>query len=609
MAANDPRLCACGSGLRASRCCGATDAALVLSDSARHLAPLVERAAEAQKSGDSAAAERLCLDILDLAPGHLRALWVLAQIRKATSRSATEALLKRIVKLNPNDFPATNELTLLLLNKRAIQEAEIHARNSVRIAPQNPQAHHLMGMILTEANRAPAGEYHYRRVLELADKRDPIVLANLAWNLKNQSKMAEARQFYEESVAAAPTILQTLLGWSRLEEADRNFDAADELLDRAERIAPNHPSIVLARAVVQGRRREYEPALAILHGLAERAEGGRLGPAELLEKGRLLDQMGRYDEAFEAFVEGKRRLREISGISYLADQAQNLANRLKRFFTAQRIKILPRARVREDSAQPIFVMGFPRSGTTLVEQTLTAHPVISAGDELPYVNDITGLMPRMLSSPLTYPEALAELWMADHREGLDNLRDYYLQRVRQFDIVEPGARWFTDKMPLNETHIGLISLMFPQSPMIHVVRHPLDSVLSVFSNLLTHGFYCSYDLETIARHYVLTMELVEHYRAEMTLKYLPVRYEDIVDDQENSVRRLLDFIGEPFDERCLSFHENMRYARTASYAQVTEKLYDRSRYRYRHYLKQLEPAIRILEPTIERLGYRLDDPL
>ena len=161
-------------------------------------------------------------------------------------------------------------------------------------------------------------------------------------------------------------------------------------------------------------------------------------------------------------------------------------------------------------------------------------------------------------------------------------------------------------MPLNETHLGLIALMFPRSPMIHVLRHPLDVVLSTFSNHLTHGFYCSYALETAARHFALTMELVEHYRAQMTLRYLPIRYEDIVDDQEEAVRRMLDFIGEPFDERCLGFHENRRYARTASYAQVTEQLYDRSRYRYRHYLKQLEPAIAILEPVIKRLGYPLD---
>jgi hypothetical protein len=130
-------------------------------------------------------------------------------------------------------------------------------------------------------------------------------------------------------------------------------------------------------------------------------------------------------------------------------------------------------------------------------------------------------------------------------------------------------------------------------------------VLSTFSNHLTHGFYCSYALETAARHYVLVMELVEHYRGQMLLRYLPVRYEDIVDDLDASMRRMLAFIGEEFDERCVDFHDNRRYARTASYAQVTEPLYDSSRNRYRHYLKQLEPVIPILEPVIARLGYAI----
>jgi hypothetical protein len=102
------------------------------------------------------------------------------------------------------------------------------------------------------------------------------------------------------------------------------------------------------------------------------------------------------------------------------------------------------------------------------------------------------------------------------------------------------------------------------------------------------------------------MDLVQHYRAEMALRYVPIRYEEMVDDQESTVRAMLDFIGEPFDDKCLAFHENRRYARTASYAQVTEKLYDRSRFRYRHYRKQLEPIIPILQPVIERLGYTVD---
>ena len=601
------QLCACGSGLRTVRCCGLNVLALPPPESTRHLIPLVERAVQAHRQGATETAERLCLDVLELAPDRPVALTVLYEIRKAQGKqAAAEALIRRVVALDPNNFWATNELALLLLGKGALGEAEVHARNAVRIAPENPQAHNLMGMIMTEAQRPQIGEYHYRKVLELSGGRDPILLANLAWNLKNQGRMEEARKLYEESIAAAPEIRQSLLGWARLEEADRKFDAAADALDRMEKKWPDDVGVKLSRAVLLGRVKKYDEALGVLDAIAQQSKEGRLGPNELLEKGRLLDQMGRYDDAWAAFDEGKRLAREMSGNSYLDQHAKALIDRLRGFFTAGRLRMLPRASIHSGVAQPIFIVGFPRSGTTLVEQTLSAHPKISAGDELPLINDITGIMPRMLNSPLGYPEALAELWMGDQRAGLDNLRDYYLQKVGQMGIVEPGAAWFTDKMPLNETHLGLIALLFPEAPVIHVIRHPLDIMVSAISNHFTHGFFCASALETAATHYVRVMDLVQHYRAEMTLRYLPIRYEEVVDDQEGTVRAMLDFIGAEFDSRCLAFHENQRYARTASYAQVTEKLYDRSRFRYRHYRKHLEPVIPILQPVIDRLGYTVD---
>jgi tetratricopeptide (TPR) repeat protein len=571
----------------------------------RHLVPLVERAIQAHRQGANETAERLCLDVLELAPDRPGALSVLYDIRKAQGNArAAEMLVRRIVVLDPNNLVATNELTLILLGKGSLAEAEHHARNAVRIAPENPQAHNLMGMIMTEANRPQIGEYHYRRVMELTGQRDPILLANLAWNLKNQGHMKEARALYEESVTAAPQVRQTLLGFARLEEADRDFDAAAEVLDKADAQFPNDQGVRLTRAVLLGRMRRYDEALAIIDATAD--DEGRLGPNELLEKGRLLDQLGRYDDAWAAFAEGKRLGRELSGQAYLESEADAQIERLRSFFTSGRLRLMPRANVRSDVPQPIFILGFPRSGTTLVEQTLSAHPKIAAGDELPLIHEITAIMPRMLASPLGYPEALAELWMGDQREGLDNLRDYYLQKVRQMGVLRSGATRFTDKMPLNETHLGLIALLFPEAPLVHVLRHPLDIMVSAFSNQFTHGFFCASDLETAARHYLRVMDLVQHYRAEMSLRYLPIRYEDIVRDQEASVRAVLAFVGEPFNKTCLTFHKNRRYARTASYAQVAEPLYQRSVHRYRHYLKHLQPVIPILRPVIERLGYKVD---
>src|SRR5579872_2078498 len=215
-------LCPCGSGLRAVRCCSLQLQSLPPADATRHLVPLVERAVQAHRQGAIETAERLCLDVLELAPDRPGALSVLYDIRKAQGNvRAAEVLIRRIVALDPNNLLATNEIALIMLGKGSLAEAEHHARNAVRIAPENPQAHNLMGMIMTEANRPQTGEYHYRRVMELTGQRDPILLANLAWNLTNQGRMKEARSLYEESVTAAPQVRQTLLGFARLEEADR----------------------------------------------------------------------------------------------------------------------------------------------------------------------------------------------------------------------------------------------------------------------------------------------------------------------------------------------------------------------------------------------------
>jgi tetratricopeptide (TPR) repeat protein len=602
-------LCECGSGLRALRCCAYDFNNLPPAGAARHLLPQVERASRAFELKQFDVAEGLALEVLELAPVQPGALGVLYRLRRAQNKvRATEVLLRRFVRFYPNELGPTCDLALLLKQIGKLGDAEIHARNGVRIAPTNPAPHNLMGMILTDGNRPRIGEYHYRRVLELTGARDPIVLANLAWNLKTQGRIAEARTLYEESTAAAGNVMLSWLGWARMEEADRNFDRARELLDKAEALAPGNLAIQLTRAVIHGRKREFDQALTLLNAMKRPPGAEQLGTEELMEKGRLLDKVGRYDEAFAAYAESKRLVRTVTNQTYMDEAANNQIARLKSFFVGNRLSFTPRAGIRTDGPQPLFILGFPRSGTTLTEQILSAHPRICAGDELPFVGEITQIMPRMLNSPLAYPEALAELWMGDQREGLDNLRDYYLQRVRQMGILTEGAAWFTDRMPLNETHLGLIALLFPQAPLIHVLRHPLDVVLSVFSNHLTHGFFCSYELETAARHYVRVMELVEHYRGEMALRYLPIRYEDIVGDQDGSVRRMLGFIGEAFDPACLNFTENRRYARTASYAQVTEKLYDRSRYRYRNYRAHLEPIVAILMPTIERLGYTVDWP-
>ena len=598
--------CECTSGLTAGHCCAFNPATAVPPEETVHLVPQIEAADKALRAGQRDEAIRLVIEVLEQAPRRQRALAVLAEARLEQRRScAAAALLERMMEIEPGNFWPINKLGMLELGRGNTGAAEPLARRGIRTAPEHAQAHNLMGMVMTVTGRAVVGEYHCRKTLELLGKRPSLVLANLATNLVSQGRIDEARTLYREADFGEPHNRKTLLAWARMEEADRKFQAAHALLDRLDALAPDEPAVVLVRAMTLGREKRYDEAIALLETSAARRSRD-LSAVELLERGRLRDRLDRYDEAWADFMAGKARARERSGNSYDETGAGAFAKRLEIFFQRKPLSLMPEVATRADIAQPIFILGFPRSGTTLLEQTLSASPAIAAGDELPLINQIAAIMPRLLESPIEYPEALSELWMGDKRDGLAELRDHYLHRVKHLGVVRDGAGHFTDKMPLNEVHLGLIGLLFPQAPLLHVIRHPLDIMVSAMSNIFTHGGFCGTTLESAAKHLVLAHDLVSHYRAEMDLRYLAVRYEDVVRDQAATIQSVFKFISVPYDPAVLNFETNSRYARTASYAQVTEKLYDRSVGRYRHYLLHLAPAIAILEPLIARLGYTIE---
>lgn len=596
--------CACGSGLALPQCCGLDITQAERVGPERH-AEALTALTHAYHRRDRETAMRLALEVLRTSPAQQEALGALFNLlRDAGKARAAAATVERMARLFPTDATIRSVATDYALQLRDLHAAQIHGRMMVRLAPEDTVAHFRMARVFLASGNGPAAEYHLDAADRLADaerRAAPERKAARAVALRLQDRFADARALYRAIDAAEALTLEMLLEWATLEESARDFTAALELLDRAALYAPGDSRVAMLRAGLHRRCRQPEQALAVLDGAVQDGDGN----GALLIKGQVLDSLGRFDEAFACFDAYKAKVRAGGGV-YQADAAAAQVAGLTAFFTPGRTRLLPRASVRAGHAQPIFIVGFPRSGTTLVEQTLTAHPQIAAGDELPIIHSIAQRAQLLLASHAPYPNALSELWLGDRRGHIDTLRDLYLNEAQDMGAVAPGKRWFTDKMPLNETHLGLIGLLFPESPILHLVRHPLDVVLSVFSNGLTHGFHCASALETAATHYARIADLIVRYREAMPLRYHAVRYEELVTEQEREVRAMLDFIGEPFDPATLAFHENARHARTASYAQVTEKLYTRSRYRYRNYRKHLEPVIPILEPAITRLGYAIE---
>lgn len=557
------------------------------------------RAAEKHAAGDTDAALQLLGALLRSDPRKIGALHLRYRIeRERGSIAQARDTLARIIAADPRQDWARNALIRLLFEHGQWAEAERVARAALRMNPDDAVTHDLFGTVLSERNELTAGEWHFRRALELGGET-PHTLANLGLNLMQQGQVQGAEEAYRRAETLAPGDPRVLSQWSKLAEVAGDVPRARRLLDRAA-AAASEQDVNLLRARLCARGGEHAKALAILD------QAGEMNGDAHLERGRLRDRFGRYTEAWEDFVEGKRKLAAQAGGAAYQDQAVAVFfERLRHFFVAANASRLPRAPVREDAAQPIFVCGSPRSGTTLLEQILSSHSQVRAGGELAFAADLRNLTNRLFPDDGAFPENLARTWTADGHWVAALFRDYYLARAAETRLTEPACRFFVDKMPFNEMYFPLIRMAFPVAPIIRIVRHPMDVCVSMMAHNLTHGFNCAYRLTGIAVHLVAVHELIEHYRRELEPDELVVRYEDLVGDQEIVTRGLLDHAGLPFEGACLRFHANDRYARTPSYDQVSEPLHDRSIGRYKHYAAPLREVVPILEPMLSSLGYTL----
>ncbi len=302
---------------------------------------------------------------------------------------------------------------------------------------------------------------------------------------------------------------------------------------------------------------------------------------------RVRERAGAYDHAFAHYRRANELLQESQGADGAADPAEQrrLVDRLIAVCTPAFFE-----RVRSfgsDSEVPVFVVGMPRSGTTLAEQILASHPHARGAGEL---NDIDGLatrLPERLGGTQPYPECLERLDPATARAAAD----VYLGRLRQYGGT---AARVIDKLPFNFVHLGLIAALFPRARIVHCRRDPIDTCLSVYFQDFAQSLPCGRDLGQLGRYYRDYERLMAHYAQVLPLPLFELRYEELTADQEAVSRRFVSFCGLEWDERCLRFHETERTVRTCSALQVRQPLYRSSVGRWKHYEAHLGPLLEAL---------------
>jgi tetratricopeptide (TPR) repeat protein len=308
--------------------------------------------------------------------------------------------------------------------------------------------------------------------------------------------------------------------------------------------------------------------------------------------GKELEDLGDFDGAFASLSKGAATKRRQ--MQYRVATDLDIIGKIREVYDAG----LFDGRVTGcAAADPIFILGMPRTGTTLVERILDSHPQVQSLGER---NDFSlELIRRVRSGRL--PAAASRVDFVAQTATVDfaALGAAYVESVA---TARDGSPRFIDKLPFNYLYAGLIHLALPHARIINLQRHPLDTCYAVYKQLFKDAYPFSYDLEELAQYYVAYHELMQHWNAVMPGVILTVRYEDVVADLETSTRALLEYCGLPWDDACLRFHENRRASTTASATQVRQPLYDSSVGKWRHVERQLQPVRAILA----RAGIALD---
>jgi tetratricopeptide (TPR) repeat protein len=327
-----------------------------------------------------------------------------------------------------------------------------------------------------------------------------------------------------------------------------------------------------------------------------RVDGGDLNEESevnfLFALAKATEDRGNFDRAWQYYREGNAKRR--SAEYYDPVSAEVMHDRVIEVF--DREFMAERGDQGDLDPAPIFVVGLPRSGSTLIEQILASHSQVEGTSELPYVSHATGSLNLNRADGVNYPEAVRELGPAHLKSlGQDYLRATQMHRTE-------GTPRFIDKMPNNFPAVGFIHLILPNAKIIDARRYPLDSCFSCFRQLFAKGQPFTYDLTDIGEYFLEYQRLMDYWHEVLPGTVLTVQYEDMVMDFENQVRRLLEFCELPWEDACINFHETDRPVRTASSEQVRQPIYSTSINYWRNYEQYLGELVEVLEPVLPRFA-------
>jgi len=561
----------------------------------------------------TAEAERIYRGVLVLDPGHVDSLHAVGRL--CLQRGAAQDALApftRALSLKPDSAEIENDLGTALAALGRQAEAAPHFARAIALQTDFATAHNNLGNALAALDRTndaigcferalalrpdfASAEFnlagalatldsharaieHFQRALKLKPQFADAH-RGLGTSLHSLNRPREALAEFERAVALDPHSAAAGHGLGLAKQTLGRLDEARSDFEKAVTLAPTEPAY--HRALAEAKH--FEPGdtqLAAMEQLAATALSEKQQSELHFAKAKAYGDLGRHEDAARHLLAGNALKRKR--VEY--DEAATFAmwRHIETVFTAELLR--RRAGVGDPSDVPVFILGMPRSGSTLVEQVLASHPRVFGAGELGYLaNAAKHFKGRSVRD--YFPEIAATM-------SNEQLRGFGADYVAHIRTLAPDATRITDKMPANFRFIGLIKLVLPNARIIHTRRDPVDTCLSCFSKLFTGAQNFTYDLGELGRYYRAYERLMAHWRIVLPPgAMLEVQYEDLVGDFEAEGRRIVGYCGLDWDEKLLAFHQNMRPVRTASVTQVRQPIYRNAIGRWKSYEMMLQPLL------------------
>jgi tetratricopeptide (TPR) repeat protein len=514
----------------------------------------LERAYAAFGRGESLAAERVFREILEADASHVGALCGLAAIHRGAGLPVeSERLLRHALRQTEHSPLVWRGMAQTLMDAGRLPDAEAAVRRALLVEPESARCWVSLATINGRMHRPEAALAAYREA-ERVDPDHPLLRLSIGHVLKTLGRRAESERAYHDCIAGDAAAGEAYVSLAEL----KNY--------------------VFTATEIAAMERQ------LAAGIGGDANAARLRFA----LGRAYEQRGDASKAFTHYAAGNRLRRRESPFDFAGFEVQcrRVMSRLdEKFFAAARGGCADPA--------PIFIVGLPRSGSTLVEQILSSHPAVEGTMELPNIPAYVAELQCLNARQDAYPDSLA----VAPAPVLNALGRRYL---RETAPLRGGRQRFTDKLPNNFLHVGLIHAILPRATIIDVRRHPMDACFSCFKQYFAAGQSFTYDLEELGRYYRSYLAVMDHWDRVVPGKVLHVSYEDLVREPQDQVRRLLGHCGLEFDARCLEFHRTQRPIRTASSEQVRQPLYTSGIGYWRRFERELQPLRASLGDSLMR---------